>query len=110
MDKTGIAHNGVEIPNSDLNGLFMPIIQEQLQRIKNDIQNQAKEWKNYGKYIPTEEDYKELLETNEMQNKRARKMFRKYKNNPDKQKFWDDIIKENNNELIEMRNEIDRNK
>ena len=110
MDKTGIAHNGVEIPISDLNDLFMPMIQGQLQRIKNDIQNQAKKWENYGKYIPTEKDYKELLETTEIQNKRARKMIRKHKNNPDKQKFWDDIIKENNNELIEMRNEIDRNK
>lgn len=108
-DKTGIACNGVEIPISELNDLFMPMIQGQLQRIKNDIVNQPEKWNNYGKYIPTEKEYNELSKIKEFQNKHAEKMLEKYKNNPAKQKYWHSIIDENKLDLEKMRNLIAKN-
>lgn len=109
MDKTGIPCNGVEIPISELNDLFMPLIQGQLQRIKADIEQHKEKWNNYGKYIPTEKDYEEFLKIATFQNQKAKKQLAKHKNNPKKQQFWNEIIEENNQHLKKLRDDIDKN-
>ncbi len=100
-----IDFNGVAIEISDLNSIFKSMIEEQIQKIKADVDSNSV-WINYGKYIPSKEDAEYAIRQNEEQIELAKQEIAKFKSNKQIREVWENHLKNAKRNIEKYKNLI----